>query len=65
VVSEDNRTEDFFQMKHRILRGQLDHPKFMYVIAVRDSIEVRIIRSLQVGVDLINDTNDKSLFVFK
>lgn len=65
VLCEDNRTEDFFQMKHRILRGQLDHPKFMYVVAVRDSVEVRIIRSLQVGVDLINETNDKSIFEFK
>lgn len=64
VLCEDNRTEDFYQLKHRILRGQLDHPKFMYIIAVRNSIEERIITSLKVGSELINDTNTRDLFAF-
>ena len=65
VLSEDNKTEDFYQMKHRILRGEVDHPKFMYIIAVRDSVEVKLIQNLQVGMDLINDTNDKNTFMFR
>ena len=64
VLCEDNRTEDFYQLQHRILRGQLDHPKFMYIIAVRGSVEERIIGSLKVGNDLINDANGRDLFEF-
>ena len=61
----DNSTETFYQSKHRILRGQLDHAKFAYMICVRNSIEERIARSLQRGIELISYRNDKKTFEFK
>jgi len=60
----DSSTEEFFQWKHRLLRGQLTHPKFAYHICVKNSVEEKVIRSLNTGVDLINYTNDKKTFMF-
>ena len=59
----DEETEAYYQSRHRLLRGQLTHPKFAYHVCVRGSVDEKRIRSLQLGVDLINYTNDKSSFV--
>ena len=59
----DYRAETFYQSKHRLLRGQLTAPKFAYHIAIRKSVEERLIKSLEAGMDLINDRNEKSTFM--
>lgn len=58
----DDETEAFYQSRHRILRGQLTHAKFAYIICTRGTIEERTIRSLEVGTDLIDNNSDRSVF---
>ena len=61
----NHQTEVFYQSKHRILRGQLTEPKFAYHICVRKSIEERLIESLRVGVDLIENVNGRKMFTME
>ena len=60
----DESVEKFYQMQHRILRGQLRAPKFMYAIYVKGSVEEKQWDSLRVGKDLLSAENNKDVFKF-
>jgi hypothetical protein len=58
----DYKTEIFYQSQHRVLRGQLTAQKFAYHLCTKGSVEERTVKSLEVGVELINYSNDRSTF---
>lgn len=57
--------EQYHQAQHRILRGQSLAPKFAYQLFVRGSVEERNYRSLDVGLELIGESNTRDIFDFK
>jgi len=64
VLCVDGSVEKYYQMLHRILRGQLNAPKFMYGIYAKGSIEERQWETLRVGQELIGAENKKEIFQF-
>jgi SNF2 family DNA or RNA helicase len=62
-VCLDYKAEVYYQSKHRLLRGQLTEPKFAYNLYMANTMERRIIDSMQLGLDLINDISDKEIFM--
>ena len=61
----DSSVDAHYQSQHRVLRGQSKAPKFAYQIYVEKSVEERVITALNVGQELLSDSNTKSTFVFK
>ena len=57
--------EQDYQSRHRFLRGETHHMKYAYRIYVEGSVEERIYSALDVGSDLISETNTKDIFVLK
>lgn len=51
-----------YQSRHRFLRGQAEHLKYAYRLYVEGSVEERIYASLNVGAELIGETNRKEIF---
>jgi hypothetical protein len=60
----DNSAEKYYQSLHRLLRGELDAPKFCYIIYAEGSVEEKQIRSLNRGQDLIGARNEPDVFMF-
>ena len=60
----DASVERHHQAQHRILRGQSRTLKFAYMIYVKNSVEERVIRALNVGEELLSDNNSKEIFRF-
>jgi hypothetical protein len=63
LVCTDYKTEIIYQLLHRILRGQLDHMKFAFMLVTEGSVEERIAQSLETGIDLINGKNERDDFI--
>jgi SNF2 family DNA or RNA helicase len=61
----DGSVEKYHQSQHRILRGQLDAPKFAYAMYVKGSIEERQWEALRVGQELIGADNREDIFIFR
>ena len=57
--------EQDYQSRHRFLRGETHRMKYAYRIYVEGSVEERIYSALDVGSDLISETNTKDIFVLK
>lgn len=57
--------EQDYQSRHRFLRGETHRMKYAYRIYVEHSVEERIYSALDVGADLIGETNTKDIFVLK
>ena len=64
ILSVDGSVEKYYQTLHRLLRGQLTAPKFMYGIYAKGSIEERQWETLKVGQELIGAENSKGIFQF-
>jgi hypothetical protein len=60
----DGSVERYHQSQHRILRGQLDAPKFSYAIYAEGTVEERQWTALKVGKELIEADNSKEKFIF-
>jgi SNF2 family DNA or RNA helicase len=60
----DGSVERFHQSQHRLLRGQLDAPKFAYGIYAEGTVEERQWTSLRVGKELIEADNRREKFQF-
>jgi SNF2 family DNA or RNA helicase len=60
----DGSVERYHQSQHRILRGQLDAPKFSYAIYAEGTLEERQWDTLRVGKELIEADNRKEKFIF-
>lgn len=54
-----------YQSRRRFLRGATTHMKYAYRIYVEGSVEERIYSSLDLGDDLIGETNSKEVFELK
>ena len=57
--------EQDYQSRHRFLRGETHRMKYAYRIYVANSVEERIYSALDVGSDLIGETNTKDIFELK
>ena len=64
ILCIDGSVEKHYQVLHRILRGQLTAPKFVYGIHAEGSLEERQWESLRVGQELIGADNAKEVFQF-
>jgi len=64
VLCVDGSVEKYYQMIHRLLRGQLTKHKFLYGIYAKGSIEERQWDSIRVGQELIGAENTKDIFEF-
>jgi SNF2 family DNA or RNA helicase len=60
----DGSVERYHQSQHRILRGQLDAPKFSYAVYAEGTVEERQWTALKVGKELIEADNRKEKFIF-
>jgi hypothetical protein len=60
----DGSVEKYHQSLHRILRGQLDAPKFSFAIYATGTVEERQWTALKVGQELIEADNRKEKFIF-
>jgi hypothetical protein len=60
----DGSVERYHQSRHRILRGQLDAPKFSYAVYAEGTVEERQWTALKVGRELIEADNRKEKFIF-
>lgn len=57
--------EQDYQSRHRFLRGETHRMKYAYRIYVENSVEERIYSALDLGNELIGETNTKDIFVLK
>jgi SNF2 family DNA or RNA helicase len=60
----DGSVEKDWQSRHRLLRGELKEPKFVYRLYAKGSVEERQVRALNVGQELITGENTKEKFTF-
>jgi SNF2 family DNA or RNA helicase len=60
----DGSVEKYIQAMLRILRGEINAPKFAYVIYVKGSVEERMWEAIRVGKELVEDSNTKEKFIF-
>jgi SNF2 family DNA or RNA helicase len=60
----DGSVEKYIQAMSRLLRGQLNAPKFAYVIYVKNSVEERMWEAIRVGRELVEADNRKEKFIF-
>ena len=57
--------EQDYQSRHRFLRGETHRMKYAYRVFVEYSVEERIYSALDLGNDLIGETNSREIFDFK
>ena len=57
--------EQDYQSRHRFLRGETKRMKYAYRVLVEGSVEERIYGALDLGNELIGETNTKDIFVLK
>ena len=57
--------EQDYQSRHRFLRGETKRMKYAYRIFVEGSVEERIYSALDLGNELIGETNYKETFILK
>lgn len=57
--------EQDYQSRHRFLRGETKRLKYAYRIFVEGSVEERIYSALDLGNELIGETNTKEIFALK
>ena len=57
--------EQDYQSRHRFLRGETKRMKYAYRIFVEGSVEERIYSALDLGNELIGETNTKEIFALK
>ena len=57
--------EQDYQSRHRFLRGETKRMKYAYRIFVEGSVEERIYSALDLGNELIGETNNKEVFALK
>jgi len=60
----DGSVEKYHQSQHRILRGELQAPKFAYGIYAEGTIEVKQWEALRVGQEILSGENSKDIFTF-
>jgi hypothetical protein len=59
----NDSVEQYYQSQHRILRGELQAPKFAYHIYMKGTVEERQLVSLALGRGLIEEENKPELFL--
>ena len=57
--------EQDYQSRHRFLRGETKRLKYAYRLLVEGSVEERIYSALDLGDELIGETNSKEVFILK
>lgn len=57
--------EQDYQSRHRFLRGETHRMKYAYRVFVEGTVEERIYSALDLGSELIGDTNKKDIFELK
>ena len=61
----NSSVEQDYQSRHRFLRGMTTRMKYAYRVYVEGSVEERVYSALDLGNDLIGETNSKDIFVLK
>jgi hypothetical protein len=61
-ISIDDSVERYHQARSRILRGQLEAPKFNYHIYAKGGVEERQLSRLKAGQELLSDANTRDVF---